>query len=74
MLDEVEERLLAPLDVVEDARRAARLLLEQLAEGPGDLVGGRRLLRLAEQRPDRAAAAGSDGSASSCFSTSTTGQ
>ena len=38
VLDEVEEGLLPPLDVVENDRRAAALLLEQLAEGPGDLL------------------------------------
>ena len=53
VLDEVEERLLAPLDVVEDDHERRRLLLEQLAERPGDLLGGRRLLALAEQRADR---------------------
>ena len=53
LLDQVEERLLAPLDVVEDARRAARLLLEQLAERPGDLLGGRA------PRRSRRAASGS---------------
>ena len=37
MLDQVEERLLAPLDVVEhDDER--RLLLEQLPERPRDLL------------------------------------
>ena len=52
VLDQVEERLLAPLDVVEhDDER--RLLLEQLAERPGDLLRRRARLRLAEQRTDR---------------------
>ncbi len=43
MLDELEEGLLAPLDVVEDAeeRLLGRPRLQQLAEGPGDLVGRR---------------------------------
>ena len=55
MLDQVEERLLAPLDVVEDdhQRPLGRSLLERLAERPGDLLGRRRRLRLAEQRADR---------------------
>ena len=48
-LDQIEERLLAPLDVVEtDDER--RLLLDQLAECPSDLVRARRLICLAEQR------------------------
>ena len=52
VLDQVEERLLAPLDVVEhDDER--RLLLEQLPERPGDLLRRRSRLRLAEQRTDR---------------------
>ena len=51
-LDEVEERLLAPLQVVE-ADDERRLLLEQLAERPGDLVRARRTVALAEQRPQR---------------------
>ena len=62
VLDQVEERLLAPLDVVEhDDER--RLLLEQLAERPGDLLRRRPRLRLARAangspppRPDRTAA------------------
>ena len=51
-LDEIEERLLAPLEVVE-ADHERRLLLEQLAERPGDLVRARRTVALAQQRPDR---------------------
>ena len=51
-LDEIEERLLAPLDVVEDDDQR-RLLLEQLAERPGDLVSARCDVRLTEQRADR---------------------
>ena len=47
VLDEVEERLLAPLDVVEQADER-RLLLEQLAERPGDLLGRGCLVRLAQ--------------------------
>ena len=50
-LDQVKEGLLAPLDVVEDDDER-RLLLEQLAERPGDLIGVRALVALAEQRPD----------------------
>ena len=52
MLDQVEERLLAPLDVVEHDHER-RLLLEQLAERPGDLLRRRPRLRLAQQRADR---------------------
>jgi hypothetical protein len=37
VLDQVEERLLAPLEVIEhDDQRS--LLFEQLPEGPGDLL------------------------------------
>ena len=55
MLDQVEERLLAPLDVVEDdhERPLRRSLLQRLAEGPGDLLRRCRRLRLAQQRADR---------------------
>ena len=55
VLDQVEERLLAPLDVVEDdhERPLRRSLLQRLAEGPGDLLRRCRRLRLAEQRADR---------------------
>ena len=55
VLDQVEERLLAPLDVVEDdhERPLRRGLLQRLAERPGDLLRRRRRLRLAEQRADR---------------------
>ena len=44
MLDEVEEDVLTPLDVVEDddERLLGRYRLEQLAERPRDLVGRRR--------------------------------
>ena len=50
VLDQVEERLLAPLDVVEDddQRPLRRCVLERLAERPGDLLRGRR--RLASRR------------------------
>src|SRR5215471_10732418 len=50
--DEVEERRVAPLDLVEDDDQR-RLLLKQLAERPGDLVGAGRDLRLAQQGADR---------------------
>ncbi len=51
-LDEVEKRLLGPLNVVEtDDER--RLRLEQLPEPPGDLVGACERLGLPEQRADR---------------------
>ena len=55
VLDQVEERLLAPLDVVEDdhQRPLRRGLLQRLAERPGDLLRCRRRLRLAQQRADR---------------------
>ena len=56
VLDQVEEGLFGPLQVVEDAnqRRLACALLEQLTEAPGDLLGRRGLLDLAEQRTERA--------------------
>ena len=46
---------LAPLDVVEDndERPLGGGVLERLAEGPSDLLAGRRRFCLAEQRPDR---------------------
>jgi hypothetical protein len=46
-LDQVEERLLSPLDVVE-ADDEWRLVLEQLAKRPRDLVGARRKIGLPE--------------------------
>ena len=41
MLDQVKERLLAPLNVIEDddQRPLRRSVLQRLAEGPGDLLG-----------------------------------
>ena len=51
-LDQIEERLVAPLEVVEDHDQR-RLLLEQLPERPGDLVPARPDVRLAQERPDR---------------------
>jgi len=62
------------LDVVEaDDKRS--LLLEQLPKGPRDLVGagGRVALSRSNDRTAFAACA-SLGKASSCFTTSTTGQ
>ena len=55
MLDQVEEHLLAPLDVVEDdhQRPFRRGVLQGLAERPRDLLRRCRRLRLAEQRADR---------------------
>ena len=46
MLEEIEEDVLAPLDVVEDGdeRRLGRDRLEQLAERPRDLVRRGRAL------------------------------
>ena len=57
MLDQIDERLLAPLEVVEDDDEwdVQRRLLEQLPVGPGDLLRARRRLRAAEQRPNRRA-------------------
>ena len=77
VLDQVEERLLAPLDIVEDdhERPLRRGLLQRLAERPGDLL--RRRGRVASRPSSEriaAAAASSAGCRSSCFSTSTTGQ
>ena len=76
MLDQVEERLLAPLDVVEDDdhRPLRRGLLERLAEGPGDLLRRRRRPVSPSSERIATAAASSEGDMSSCFSTSTTGQ
>ncbi len=51
-LDQVEERLLAPLDVVQDDDQR-RALLEQLPERPGDLVPARARIRLPQQRAQR---------------------
>jgi hypothetical protein len=52
VVDQVEEGLLAPVHVVEDADERCALL-EQLAEGPGDLLRRGGDLALAEQRPER---------------------
>ncbi len=55
VLDEVEERLLAPVDVVEhaDHRPCGRDPLQQLAERVRDLLARRRHLLVAQQRGDR---------------------
>ena len=56
MLDQVEERLLAPVDVVEDddaAAARAAACSNVLRNGPGDLLRRGRRLGLAEQRADR---------------------
>ena len=50
-LDEIEERLLAPVDVVEDDDERG-LLFEQLPERPRDLVCGRLPVGLAEEGAD----------------------
>ena len=61
VLDEVEEGLLAPLDVVEDADER-RLLLQQLAKRPRDLLGrGRGSFVSPRRERSAAAAAGSEG-------------
>ena len=72
-LHEVEEGLLRPLDVVEQHDQRC-LLFQQLAEGPGDLLGARCRLALAQQRADRRGRRGVGGKDVSCFSTSTSGQ
>ena len=51
-LDEVEERVRAPMDVVEHADDRG-LLEEELAERPGDLLGARGDRRLADEGPER---------------------
>ena len=51
MLDQIEEGLFAPLDVVEHDHQRC-LLLEQLAEGPADLLRRRPDIRLAQQRTE----------------------
>ena len=73
-LDELQEGLLAPLDVVEDDGERS-LLLEQLPERPGDLLGRgsrhrspRSTTGAQPPRPGRRAGA------ASCLITSTTGQ
>ena len=55
VLDQIAERLLAPLDVIEHdhQRPRCRSLLQRLAERPGDLLRRRRRLAFAEQRADR---------------------
>ena len=55
MLDQIQERLLAPVHVVEDAddRRLGGDGLELLAERPGDLVAGRDQLLAGGQGTSR---------------------
>ena len=55
MLDQVEARLLAPVQVVEDAneRLLGRDSLQQLAERPGDLLAGGDYLRVADEGAKR---------------------
>ena len=72
-VEEVEKRLLSPVDIVEDDHQR-RLLCEHPAERPGDLFRRRPVLGLASSDRSAAAAAGSEGNASSCFRTSTTGR
>jgi hypothetical protein len=73
VLDQIEERLLTPLDVVEQADER-RLLREQLAERQA--ISSAEVTSSASRKRERieAAAAGSEGSACSCLITSTTGQ
>ena len=56
MLDEIEERRLAPVRVVEqnDERLLRGVRLEQLAEGPGDLLRRARRRAVAQDRRQRA--------------------
>ena len=75
MLDQIEQRLLCPVQVVEhaDERALPRLLLEQLAEAPRDLVcRGRGLASPSSERIGSRPSP--SGSASSCLTISTTGQ
>jgi hypothetical protein len=60
VLDQVEERLLGPMDVVEQAydRPLVRPLLQQLPEAPRDRFGGCLLLALVEERPQRSSCRG----------------
>ncbi|HEY7208343.1 MAG TPA: hypothetical protein VH416_08875 [Gaiellaceae bacterium] len=55
LLYKVEERLFAPMQIVEhtNQRRVLRFLLEQLEERPGDLLCARPRLDLPEQRTNR---------------------
>ena len=54
LLDQVQERFLAPLEIVEEnhERALCRRLRQHLADGPGDLVSRRGRVRLAEERAD----------------------
>ena len=73
VLDQVEEGRLAPVDVVEedDDRLLGRRRFEQLRNGLGDLLGGRRLLLPAAPRSTRVRRLLLG--AASCFTISTTG-
>jgi len=55
VLDQVEQRLLCPVQIVQHHYEwlYPRLLLEQLAEPPGDLLGRQLLARLGEHRSNR---------------------
>src|SRR6266540_3829419 len=63
MLDQIEERPLSPVNVLEDDDHGPPqgLLLEQLAERPGDLLRARPRFSLAEQRADRSGSRGGGG-------------
>ena len=85
VLDQIEERLLAPVDVVEhdDERPSHSDRLEQLAERPGDLLDRRHERAVtehsvngtgADESSPRSARRCSGFAPSNCFSTSTTGQ
>ena len=75
VLDEVEERLLAPLDVVEDHDEwpLGGGLLQRLPKGPGDAADA-FVVFSPRSEPIAAATARSEGPTPSCITTSTTGQ
>ena len=73
MLDEIEKRLLAPLNVVEQ-HHDRRLLFEELAERPGDLVRRVSLRRRQGANESPPQPTGRWAVTPSCFTTSTTGQ
>ena len=64
--DEIDERVLGPLDVVEHGDERS-LLFEQLAKRPGDLLGARCLVALAEQGADRRGGDGVGGKRAELF-------
>ena len=73
VLDQVEERLLAPLDVVEDETSGAcssSSLRNAQAISSADVASSVS----PQERADRRGRGGSEGRASSCLITSTTGQ